>query len=896
MDKKKKKVDENIPLNEVNEEPNIEESEDINVVNEENKNKVLCQLHCDKAFTYLKTNKKEEAKKELEIASGFDENNPYVFLGKLFIKYNIKSMEDFKKKANNTIITSSFFNATYDLADSKLKSKLDKIREEVEFRYVETNIESVDLEQLLKHLRFQKQKKVDYTYTISLILQTLYREFRNLDKDYIDQNLNKDNFVETLKKNVTNYQYYVDLLGHYDDISDIKDIVSQCMKEQKAVRSYLLVTLKSLIKNTDDEAKLLEIKEYLELAYNNHEADELIELILPKIKKRYIFNYKKSLIAGGVSLAVVLSVIGISVGISFSASSGPVTINGVTYVQNDLGGYTVAGYDMVDSTVIFEDEINNRPVNQINADVFAASEIERVIDFPNSIYEIPPGAFEGCQQLVEFDINEESLLQSISSTAFKDCINLTTIRIPKNVNYIGFSAFENTPNLINITKDTEIEFNEENIGLQRRSLTVLSGGLDGPIQNEIYYSWDIIAIAPGEKVTMDFLGYQINDTTDDIKNEVDPETGLIVFEASGYYSITAIGVYETAGKFTDPQNGVTYELSEDKTYYSMVDFEPIDPTINASLVLYSVINDTPVKVLNEDVFKGERNISRIINLSPFIREIPDNAFRGCVNLVDLGIGGDPYTPVELQSIGTNAFEGCVSLTSFTLPATVKTIGDNAFNDCTALTTFINSYDFSWSEGETPHNEAIRIGFDPRNYTITYEDGTVLEGVYYTPETYLNITPTAAGNTRNVVIDQDGEVYAIPYQAQSYLLDFSGKPYLNLRVASENYYDSSRYMLNMVSDRVVSVPSNGGEVSLACEVTSISGEVIPGDHNIVLVVNEEETTSGVHAELVEGTTLYVSKGNEDSSGGIVVLNAEFRGSYSNETILRSTTFYLAVSFI
>lgn len=896
MDKKKKKVDENIPLNEVNEEPNIEESEDINVVNEENKNKVLCQLHCDKAFTYLKTNKKEEAKKELEIASGFDENNPYVFLGKLFVKYNIKSMEDFKKKANNTIITSSFFNATYDLADSKLKSKLDKIREEVEFRYVETNIESVDLEQLLKHLRFQKQKKVDYTYTISLILQTLYREFRNLDKDYIDQNLNKDNFIETLKKNATNYQYYVDLLGHYDDISDIKDIVSQCMKEQKAVRSYLLVTLKSLIKNTDDEAKLLEIKEYLELAYNNHEADELIELILPKIKKRYIFNYKKSLIAGGVSLAVVLSVIGISVGISFSASSGPVTINGVTYVQNDLGGYTIAGYDMVDSTVIFEDEINNRPVNQINADVFVASEIERVIDFPNSIYEIPPGAFEGCQQLVEFDINEESLLQSISSTAFKDCINLTTIRIPKNVNYIGFSAFENTPNLINITKDTEIEFNEENIGLQRRSLTVLSGGLDGPIQNEIYYSWDTIAIAPGEKVTMDFLGYQINDTTDDIKNEVDPETGLIVFEASGYYSITAIGLYETAGKFTDPQNGVTYELSEDKTYYSMVDFEPIDPTINASLVLYSVINDIPVKVLNEDVFKGERNISRIINLSPFIREIPDNAFRGCVNLVDLGIGGDPYTPVELQSIGANAFEGCVSLTSFTLPATVKTIGDNAFNDCTALTTFINSYDFSWSEGETPHNEAIRIGFDPRNYTITYEDGTVLEGVYYTPETYLNITPNAAGNTRNVVIDQDGEVYAIPYQAQSYLLDFSGKPYLNLRVVSENYYDSSRYMLNIVSDRAVSVPSNGGEVSLACEVTSISGEVIPGDHNIVLVVNEEETTSGVHAELVEGTTIYVSKGNEDSSGGIVVLNAEFRGSYSNETILRSTTFYLAVSFI
>ncbi len=896
MDKKKKKVDENIPLNEVNEEPNIEESEDINVVNEENKNKVLCQLHCDKAFTYLKTNKKEEAKKELEIASGFDENNPYVFLGKLFIKYNIKSMEDFKKKANNTIITSSFFNATYDLADSKLKSKLDKIREEVEFRYVETNIESVDLEQLLKHLRFQKQKKVDYTYTISLILQTLYREFRNLDKDYIDQNLNKDNFIETLKKNATNYQYYVDLLGHYDDISDIKDIVSQCMKEQKAVRSYLLVTLKSLIKNTDDEAKLLEIKEYLEIAYNNHEADELIELILPKIKKRYIFNYKKSLIAGGVSLAVVLSVIGISVGISFSASSGPVTINGVTYVQNDLGGYTIAGYDMVDSTVIFEDEINNRPVNQINADVFVASEIERVIDFPNSIYEIPPGAFEGCQQLVEFDINEESLLQSISSTAFKDCINLTTIRIPKNVNYIGFSAFENTPNLINITKDTEIEFNEENIGLQRRSLTVLSGGLDGPIQNEIYYSWDTIAIAPGEKVTMDFLGYQINDTTDDIKNEVDPATGLIVFEASGYYSITAIGLYETAGKFTDPQNGVTYELSEDKTYYSMVDFEPIDPTINASLVLYSVINDIPVKVLNEDVFKGERNISRIINLSPFICEIPDNAFRGCVNLVDLGIGGDPYTPVELQSIGANAFEGCVSLTSFTLPATVKTIGDNAFNDCTALTTFINSYDFSWSEGEIPHNEAIRIGFDPRNYNITYEDGTVLEGVYYTPETYLNITPTAAGNTRNVVIDQDGEVYAIPYQAQSYLLDFSGKPYLNLRVVSENYYDSSRYMLNIVSDRVVSVPSNGGEVSLACEVTSIGGEVIPGDHNIVLVVNEEETTSGLHAELVEGTTIYVSKGNEDSSGGIVVLNAELRGSYSNETILRSTTFYLAVSFI
>lgn len=88
--------------------------------------------------------------------------------------------------------------------------------------------------------------------------------------------------------------------------------------------------------------------------------------------------------------------------------------------------------------------------------------------------------------------------------------------------------------------------------------------------------------------------------------------------------------------------------------------------------------------LPKDTWHGwKENISgQIVKVSicDGIINIPESAFTGCENLVDVDISN------TVESIGSFAFSNCTSLQEITIPASVANLGEAAFASCTALTT------------------------------------------------------------------------------------------------------------------------------------------------------------------------------------------------------------------
>ena len=867
---------------------------------------------CDQVFKFIKSDNKEEANKLIDEAYALDENFADIFLAKLYLSYDVKTYNELRSKANEEIVNSPFFKAAYDLGDQKLKDKLNYVVEEVEYKRVELNLEGADIEQLLKHLRIQKQKHVDYTYTISLILTTLYKSFRYITKQFVDENLVKDNLIAILRKGEGNFQYYVDILYHFDDISDIKDIIGQIIKEHKALNTYLLLVLRKVIENSyNDKDKLIDIKSFLEFTYVNHEADDLINLINPHLKQNKELN-KRALIVGTLCSTLVIAFIGIGIGAATNTRDAPVILNGVTYTKNNSNGYTITAYDFESNSLTLEDSIDGLPVNEINPTLFANSDIQYIYNFPDNIREIPDGCFESCDSLVEIEISSSSILSSIGGNAFKDCVYLTTLNIPQFVQYIGQDAFLNTPNLINLTKETHNEFDENYIGLTKRALEIdLDDGQILDSEGEeitlptYFYSWDELEFVLPEKQNYDFVGFEINENPE---TTIAPEenSDTITIPTQGYYSLGLKAEYLTAERFVDAENGyrVTYIALDDRAHYRLESVERIDSDFTTnSLILRHFIGGVPVDEMNPEAFSGsvKRSIAQIINFSTYIKEIPDDAFNGCVRLEEFIFSNSE--PSQLVRIGNNAFRDCSSLTSIVLPSSVKEIGDEAFAETESLTQFSSSYDF-FPNGDTTHQEAIRIGFTPRQYTYTIEDSETptQTGTYFIPEEVLRIDFEPRPNMRGVLIDEiDGAVEVASSDKNSFIyFNVMGHESLDLHLYYEKYYSSDLYRseIDLGTTNEVQIGPNE-EFVLNLETILYDRETrvrVPYEANVSYIVDENAVTSNVDYEITnQGLVLRLKEGSTPNTSGAIAIYSEIRGTYSNKAMITSDRVFISIRF-
>ncbi|MDE7229437.1 MAG: leucine-rich repeat domain-containing protein [Oscillospiraceae bacterium] len=88
-----------------------------------------------------------------------------------------------------------------------------------------------------------------------------------------------------------------------------------------------------------------------------------------------------------------------------------------------------------------------------------------------------------------------------------------------------------------------------------------------------------------------------------------------------------------------------------------------------------------VTVIGEGCFENNNAIGRVV-LPNRVREIRENAFKGCVSMQTLELSE------ELEVIGRSAFENCRKLIRITLPQNVRRLGESAFKRCFKLNSFV----------------------------------------------------------------------------------------------------------------------------------------------------------------------------------------------------------------
>lgn len=111
------------------------------------------------------------------------------------------------------------------------------------------------------------------------------------------------------------------------------------------------------------------------------------------------------------------------------------------------------------------------------------------------------------------------------------------------------------------------------------------------------------------------------------------------------------------------KDGVLYDVwfSEERYCYISGSISGYE-TLIVSPGLYGIkfVEDTPASPIHPDVEK--------LIIEEGVTEIPDNFFKGCVNLSNITF------PDTLDRIGSYAFEKCTSLKEFTVPDSVTTLG------------------------------------------------------------------------------------------------------------------------------------------------------------------------------------------------------------------------------
>ena len=298
------------------------------------------------------------------------------------------------------------------------------------------------------------------------------------------------------------------------------------------------------------------------------------------------------------------------------------------------------------------------------------------ITIPNSVTLIGDGAFYGCTNLTSISIPNS--VTEIGSSAFEDCYGLTSITIPNSVTQIAYGAFSGCTGLTSVTipnSVTEIGSSAFSgcTGLTSvtipNSVTQIAYGAFGYCTGLTTVNFN------AENCTLMDLVFKscTNIKTINIGDSVKTIPNYMFYDCIGLTSITIPNSVTLIGDmaFYDCTNLTSISIPNSVTeigayafhYTRWYNHQP-DGVIYINNILYS--------------YKGTMPNNTSININEGTISISSSAFSGCTGLTSVTI------PNSVTEIGNGAFYGCTNLTSISIPNSVTEIGEYTFYGCTKL--------------------------------------------------------------------------------------------------------------------------------------------------------------------------------------------------------------------
>lgn len=285
---------------------------------------------------------------------------------------------------------------------------------------------------------------------------------------------------------------------------------------------------------------------------------------------------------------------------------------------------------------------------------------------------------------------------NIKKNAFRYCMNLESITIPKSVTNIGVDVFSGCNKLLNVIVD-----------VQNENFSSVDGVLFNKQKTELIY----YPLGKGKINTL----YTVPDSVISIRDKAFYNcTNLMNIEIP--QGIKNIGNYAFYGctNITNIKTSDSLENIGEYAFYGCTKLENILTLGKISNInnyafydcknLRNIIIPNTVTNIGEYAFYGCENLTEII-IPDSVKNMGNYAFYGCRNLVNVkisnnvptinkGVFGDCVSLKNFQlsdgviNIGESSFFGCKSLTTLTISKNVKSIDWGAFANCDGIVTVV----------------------------------------------------------------------------------------------------------------------------------------------------------------------------------------------------------------
>ncbi len=288
------------------------------------------------------------------------------------------------------------------------------------------------------------------------------------------------------------------------------------------------------------------------------------------------------------------------------------------------------------------------------------------IVFPTRYQGLPVTRIEKLGELPDIkSIKISASITEIGEMAFRSCIGLTEIYIPKTVEKIYINPFAECSNIIRIHVDEENPYydsrNDCNAIIETATDTIITGCSNTVIPNSIKAIGDYSFIEC-DTLTDIILPSGLVSIGDNAFRRCSNINNIIIPN-----SVTSIG----KGAFAECSELINISLPEKLSKISSF-------TFFECVSMQSILIPKSVTVIEDFAFRNCISLKNII-LPEGITEIYPYTFSGCASLTEIDI------PDGVKSIEYNAFSECIALTGINLPKSLKYLGQEAFLKCKSLT-------------------------------------------------------------------------------------------------------------------------------------------------------------------------------------------------------------------